>query len=482
MLRSLRNQLVLSHVLPSLIIIPLMGIALIWVIETHFLLPRLGKELTSNARLVAEVGRANPSIWEDPAYAQFVLGRLKLDPAIRVMLFNADGLLVYSSHPNDSDRLNQYFDNPGITQALQGEEILVMNVYNERLASDVVDIFEPAVNLNNQIVGIIRLTYQYSDVYDILLEMRFLIASVLFVSMLAGIALGSLLAVNISVPIRKATQVIYDLAHGEKTENLSEYGADEIRWLFRAVNYLLERLHSLEQARRQLLANLIHELGRPLGALRSAIQALAQGAADDPELLEELTRGMDQQTIRLQRLLEDLSHLHEQVLGSLELERQPVVLTEWLTNLAHPWQEAASEKRLHWEMDLPHDLPTVQIDPLRLSQVIENLISNAIKYTPAGGMVKISARADETHFQVTVSDTGPGIPPEEQEEIFKPYYRGSRERRFPQGMGLGLTIVQDLVQAHGGTVILESTPGFGSHFTIRIPLKISYFPAPESVP
>ena len=204
MLRSLRNQLVLSHVLPSLIIIPLMGIALILVLENRFLLPRLGKELTSNARLVAEVGRANPSVFEDPAYAQSVLGRLKLDPSIRVMLLNSNGSLVYSSDPNDANRLNQHIDNPGITQALQGEEVLVMNVYNEQLGSDVVDVYEPAVDLNDQIVGIFRLTYQYSDVFDILLEMRFLISGVLFISMLAGIALGSLLAVNISVPIRKA--------------------------------------------------------------------------------------------------------------------------------------------------------------------------------------------------------------------------------------------------------------------------------------
>ena len=140
----------------------------------------------------------------------------------------------------------------------------------------------------------------------------------------------------------------------------------------------------MELARRQLLANLVHELGRPLGALRSAIHALSKGAADDPQLLYDLTTGMDEETARLQHVLEDLAHLHDQVLGTLEMNLKPIDLSEWLPRMLLPWQEAALEKKLEWRAEIPADLPTVQADPVRLAQIVGNLASNAVKYTPPG--------------------------------------------------------------------------------------------------
>jgi signal transduction histidine kinase len=263
------------------------------------------------------------------------------------------------------------------------------------------------------------------------------------------------------------------LAYGESHEELNEQGPEEIRGLMRAVNILVGRLHSLELARRQLLANLVHELGRPLGALRSAIQALAKGAGSDPQLLSELTTGMDEETIRLQRLLEDLAHLHDQVLGSLELNREAVELSEWLPKVLLPWQEAAAEKHLIWDVQVPPRLPVLQIDQVRFAQVIGNLASNAIKYTPSGGRVQISAGQEDQQAWIRVSDSGPGISEEEQKKIFLPFYRGDQGRRFKQGMGLGLSIAHDLTVAHGGRLEVESKPGSGSTFTVWLPLQNS---------
>jgi signal transduction histidine kinase len=275
---------------------------------------------------------------------------------------------------------------------------------------------------------------------------------------------------NISNPVTQVTEAIYNLARGEQNEHLSEHGPEEIRSLIKAINYLVERLHTLEQSRRQLLANLVHELGRPLGALRSALQALTKGAGEDPELLEDLTTGMDQEAARLQRVVEDLSHLHDQVLGTLELKREMVNLGEWLPTALVPWGEAASEKGLEWSTEIPADLPEVQCDSLRFSQVVGNLVSNAIRYTPSGGSVDVEAGVRDAMVWVKVSDTGPGIPYEEQEMIFLPLYRGDQgQRRFKQGMGLGLSIARDLIQAHNGSIEVESTPGKGSHFTIWLP-------------
>jgi signal transduction histidine kinase len=112
------------------------------------------------------------------------------------------------------------------------------------------------------------------------------------------------------------------------------------------------------------------------------------------------------------------------------------------------------------------------VDPVRLSQVVGNLLSNAIKYTPPKGTVSLSAGAGEQEVWIRVSDTGRGITPEEQERSFAPFYRSQPGRHFSQGMGLGLSIAYTLVAAHGGELEVDSTPGLGSHFTIRLPLHV----------
>jgi two-component system phosphate regulon sensor histidine kinase PhoR len=125
---------------------------------------------------------------------------------------------------------------------------------------------------------------------------------------------------------------------------------------------------------------------------------------------------------------------------------------------------------VRWQTVIPDTLPTLNVDPDRLGQALGNLLSNAIKYTPAGGMVSFSAGLEEKELWIRVSDTGPGIPPDEQARIFTPLYRSQSGRRFPQGMGLGLTIAREMVIAHGGRLEVESSVGLGSRFTIWLPL------------
>jgi signal transduction histidine kinase len=295
---------------------------------------------------------------------------------------------------------------------------------------------------------------------------------ILVAGMLMGIALGAVLALNTSKQIMQVAQAVNGLAIGSPKETLPEKGPDEIKVLLHAVNFLVERLNTLEVSRKQLLSNLVHELGRPLGALRAGLAAVQRGAKDDPALLDELIQGMDEEAARLQHLLEDLSHLYGQLSGALELNRVALNLNEWLPKVLRPWQEAAQQKRLHWEENLPGDLPTIQADPDRLAQAIENLTSNAVKYTGAHGTIAITAGVSDHNLWIQVGDTGPGVSPEEQEKIFEPYYRGNQGRRIKQGMGLGLSIAKDLVQAHGGRIVLDSTPGIGSKFTISLPVDL----------
>jgi signal transduction histidine kinase len=246
-------------------------------------------------------------------------------------------------------------------------------------------------------------------------------------------------------------------------------GPQEIQDLSEAVNILSERLRLLEDTRQRSLANIVHELGRPLGAINTATYVLRQGAGDDPEVRDELLAGIENAVLNMEPLLNDLAQLYGQGQGSIQLNVQPVDLNEWLLPSLLPWRTVAREKGLTWQADFAEDLPVVEIDPDRMNQVIGNLISNAIKYTPQGGAVTVTADADPGMINIAVCDTGPGIEPEEQERIFEPFYRSQAHRRFPQGLGLGLTIARDLVEAHGGTLELVSTPGEGSCFTVHLP-------------
>ena len=135
------------------------------------------------------------------------------------------------------------------------------------------------------------------------------------------------------------------------------------------------------------------------------------------------------------------------------------------------WKEAARQKQLQWNDEIPESLPVIQADEDRLAQAIGNLVSNAVKYTPAGGTITIAAGSKDGDVWLRVEDTGPGIPAGELDKIFQPFFRGSHGRRFPQGMGLGLSIAHDLVLAHGGRIEVESTPGLGSQFTIWLPVR-----------
>jgi signal transduction histidine kinase len=241
-----------------------------------------------------------------------------------------------------------------------------------------------------------------------------------------------------------------------------------------AVTDLQTRLQESETTRKRLLANLVHELGRPLGALQAAIHALRQGADQDPALRDELLQGMDLQVERLKPLLDNLASLHGGLSGALELQQAPVNLNEWLPKTIVTWREAAEQKGLVWLQEIPSSLPVVNLDANRMAQALGNLLSNAIKYTPEGGTITVSAGEHARHVWIAVQDTGMGISPEDQQHIFDPLYRGnpaaeSATNRFPQGRGLGLSIARDVVTAHGGSIRVESMLREGSRFTIILP-------------
>lgn len=468
MLRTLRSRLIFSHILPLLIIIPLLNLALVYLLETRVLLPQLTKELVEDARILTRSMEVLPGQTEQ---LTVIVSRYDLNQSMRLVYLAPDGTVLHTNDPNLLEYLGRQLVISGFERARSGQEVILTNYSFLRRENDFIQVLFPVSNSSQQIVGVLWVTYLASWLSDLFNQLRSLSIMIVLIALALGIGLGSVLALNISKPVGQVTAAIYRLARGEQNENIREQGPEEVRDLARAINFLVERLHTLEQARRQLLANLVHELGRPLGALRSAIQALAKGASEDPAFFIELTDGMDAEAARMQHIVEDLAHLHDQVLGPLELNLEPIQVGQWLPSMLAPWSEAAAAKGLSWRETLPANLPLIQADTLRLSQVIGNLVSNAIRYTPAGGTVHIEAGQEGDHVWIRIRDSGVGIAREEQELIFQPFYRGDQGRRIKQGMGLGLSIARDLAKAHGGRLAVESTPAAGSAFTLWLPVS-----------
>uniref|UniRef100_A0A7C4KIY7 histidine kinase n=1 Tax=Anaerolinea thermolimosa TaxID=229919 RepID=A0A7C4KIY7_9CHLR len=469
-INTLRTRLVLSHLLPLLVIVPLIGIGLIYALETQVLLPGFLRAYLGSAALVAEITQDQYQIWTDPIYAQTILARVSPRLPARVMFISASGRLMASSDPNDLENLTKFIVNPALDVAQDGK-VYWRIFYNRQLQGEALDIWEPVLdNRLGQVIGIVRITYSFTSLIEQFVQLRILIAVVLLVGLVMGATLGLSLAVSIARPLRKVTDAVNKLVQGDRSMALQKSRIVELRSLEEAVNALVDRLRSMEEARRHLLANLVHELGRPLGALRSAVQAMLKGAAQDPQLATELLHGMDDELVRLQRLLADLTQLYDQVMGSLELALQHLSLQEWLPEMLAPWQAVAGEKNIHFRVTIPPNLPEVQADPIRLGQAVGNLLSNALKFTPAGKAVEVSAGFDRSEVWIRVKDEGPGIAEEEQEKIFTPFYRGHQGKRFTEGMGLGLSIARDLLLAHGGRLILEESGASGSQFALFLPV------------
>lgn len=465
-MRTLRSRLILSHTLPLLIILLLAGVALDYIVETQILLPGFVDELTNEAKLLVEMVSHRSDLWHDSNSAQAYLNSLEPILGPYVTFLDPQGELLASSDPYLLELVVEPAEK--LTEVLAGD-ISIQTTYSRRLEASVVDVFVPVEGTDKDIVGIIQVTYHLENVYGQFLALRRVIIGVLTVGIIFGASVALLLAVNLSGALQHINLSIRQLADGEQVALPIEKGPEEIRDLIRTVNTLVRRLHTMETTRRKLLANLVHELGRPLGALLPAVQALQAGAVENEGLRKELLSGMEYEINILRRLLDDLTGLYDQFVGKFVLEYQPVNLTKWLPNLLRTQREAAHAKGLTWQSNISDDLPVMRIDPDRLAQAIGNLVNNAIKFTPWGGTVSVEAGVQARDVWIQVQDTGLGIPPEDQDLMFTPFFRGRSETRFPQGMGLGLSIARDLVIAHQGRLEFESIQGEGSCFTIWLP-------------
>jgi two-component system phosphate regulon sensor histidine kinase PhoR len=230
-------------------------------------------------------------------------------------------------------------------------------------------------------------------------------------------------------------------------------------------------LRRLERVRQDFVANVSHEFRTPLTAIQGFAETLLSGALEDPANRRRFVEIIREHATRLARLTEDLLKLSRIEAGQLKLEFRPVSVSRLIESCVETAHLKAVPRQLALNVRLPEGLPPVRGDSNSLQEVLQNLLDNALQYTPAGGKIDVSASCSDGRVVVTVADTGIGIPQVEQERIFERFYRVDAARsREAGGTGLGLSIARHIMEAHGGRLWVESAVGEGSRFHFSIPV------------
>ena len=254
------------------------------------------------------------------------------------------------------------------------------------------------------------------------------------------------------------------LAAGDYTARVPEHGPREMRAVGRAFNSMAAQLQVTSEQRRNMLADVTHELRTPLTVIQGNLEGLLDGIYPSDEA--HLTPILDETRV-LARLIDDLRTLTLAESGALQLQKEMTDLGVLLNETAASFRAQVGTAGVRLNLALADDLPLVEADAARIREVLVNLISNALRYTPTGGEITVRASADlGRQVTVSVSDTGPGISPEVLPHIFDRFYKSADSR----GMGLGLAIAKNLVVAHGGEISAQSEPGRGTAIQFTLPL------------
>ncbi len=291
--------------------------------------------------------------------------------------------------------------------------------------------------------------------------------------MAAGLAASYALARSITVPICKLSHAAEQLEQGYLGKTVPVETNDEVGHLAVIFNRMSQTMETNTKLRRQLLVNIAHELRTPLAIIQGHLEGMIDGVIEPSK--EQLS-SLHEEAVRLNRLIKDLRDLSLAEVRQLAMEKLPTDMNQLITRTVVMLKPLADEKQIQVGCTLAESLPAVVADADRMSQVFYNILVNAIRYSPDGGRVEVATalleRPGKNWLSVAIADHGQGIPPEDLPHVFDHFYRGDKSRdRKSGGSGIGLAIVKQLVESHGGEVSVESIEGAGSVFQVLLPVK-----------
>jgi len=295
----------------------------------------------------------------------------------------------------------------------------------------------------------------------------------------AGIAmtLGYFLSATVTDNIAALNQGAQAVAQGKLNTRVAVSGRDEVAQLARSFNDMAAQLdeaarrkEELDSMRRDLIAWVGHDLRTPLASVRAIVEALADGVVEDPVTVQRYLRTAQRDIGALSALIDDLFEMAQLDAGGLPLDRQPNSLSDLISDTLETFSALAAEKGTQLGGHVEAGVDPVLIDARLIGRVLANLVGNAIRHTPGGGSIGVTAGARAAGVQVDITDTGEGIGSEDLPHIFERFYRGEKSRsRTTGGAGLGLAIAKGIVEAHGGTISVQSQVGRGAQFTFTLP-------------
>jgi len=358
---------------------------------------------------------------------------------------DAQGFIVFGGGPRDhGERLSRSELRQGITLELDGEPVGWL------LFTPALERWEPGTPEGDFLLSVNR---------------------AIFLSALAatGIALllGGFLAYTLTRSLRELTAATRQLAKGKLGHQVPVHSRDELGQLAASFNAMSTELAHSNELRRQMTADIAHDLRTPLSVILGYTEALSD---EKLEPTPEMYAVIHTEAQHLSRLIDDLKTLSLADAGELPLIYQPIAPGDLLRRAADAQRVRAQAEHIEVEVQVQPDLPPVRVDVERMAQVLGNLVNNALRYTPAGGRIVLSAEAVNGEVLMHISDTGVGIASDDLPNIFERSFRGDKARQQKEGeTGLGLAIAKSLVEAQGGRITVESAPGEGTLFTIHFP-------------
>lgn len=284
-----------------------------------------------------------------------------------------------------------------------------------------------------------------------------------------AVVLGVILARSLTRPLRELTAAAHKVESGDLDTSVAVRSSDELGELAAAFNQMNANLARARDLRRQMTADIAHELRTPISIILGHADAMSEGVLPSTSDTVDLIR---EEAYRLERLVDDLRILSLVEAGEMPLKLDRIQPEQLLKKATSAHQTLAEEKAITIEVDVAGQLPPIRVDPDRMIQVIGNLLSNALRYTPAEGTIRVDASRESDSLQISVADEGSGISPEDLPLVFDRFYRGDKSRhREGGGSGLGLAIAKSIVEAHGGSIRAENLAGRGAAFILELPLS-----------
>jgi len=390
---------------------------------------------------------------------------------ISIRIINCNGIVVESSEKKEIGKILEIEET---IQCLRDQEVFHVDKKNKQM-----DLYFPIVEKNNKpidesVLGILHITSSVKDIYEPLVDVRgtifIIIGIVLLFEMLLSIYISRILVKSLGI----LKKTIDKITQGYLNEKVIIKGKDEITEIGNTINKMTDRLLEVDNSRKEFVSNVSHELKTPLSSIKVLTESLMLEDNIKPEIYKEFLCDINSEIDRQNEIINDLLQLVKVDAKKAPLVVQLININQLLNEIVNRLRPLAFKKNIDLTIDMI-DKVFIEVDSLKITLALSNIIENAIKYNVSNGKVTIIIDRDKYNGYIRISDTGIGIPIEYQDKIFERFYRVDKTRdRATGGTGLGLAISQGVIQRHNGSIKAISKEQVGTTFLVTLPLKQNY--------